>query len=71
MVDVCAGYLSSLVNSVENSIGALESPPVTSRHVLSVAHLVAQFTLLGKATSNTAHNIEFGDSKYTPIQYRF
>ncbi|XP_054288855.1 huntingtin-interacting protein 1 isoform X6 [Macrosteles quadrilineatus] len=54
------GYLRALVPALESSINTLETAP-TVGNIVSVTHLTAQFIILGKATSNTAHNIEFGD----------
>uniref|UniRef100_A0A1B6FIJ4 I/LWEQ domain-containing protein n=1 Tax=Cuerna arida TaxID=1464854 RepID=A0A1B6FIJ4_9HEMI len=54
------GYLRSLVPALESSINALAAAPKVG-NIVPVTHLTAQFAVLGKATSNTAHDIEFGD----------
>ncbi|XP_046680417.1 huntingtin-interacting protein 1 isoform X2 [Homalodisca vitripennis] len=54
------GYLRSLVPALESSINALAAAPKVG-NIVPVTHLTSQFAILGKATSNTAHDIEFGD----------
>ncbi|KAG8276887.1 histidine permease [Homalodisca vitripennis] len=56
------GYLRSLVPALESSINALAAAPKVG-NIVPVTHLTSQFAILGKATSNTAHDIEFGDRK--------
>lgn len=64
------GYLKGLAPALESSINALEAAP-TVGNIVPVTHLTAQFCILGKATSNTAHDIDFGDSKYLHLTYLY
>jgi len=53
-------YFLSLVGSLEQAIINFEEQ-VTTEKVVKLAHLTSQFVILGKATSNTSPDIEFGE----------
>lgn len=41
---------------------------ISAEAIVELAHRTANFVILGKATSNTAPDIEFGDRKYILTQ---
>lgn len=53
-------YLTSLVDGLEKSMSSLETV-ISVEGIVDLAHRTANFVILGKATSNTAPDIEFGD----------
>lgn len=53
-------YFTSLVEGLEKSMSALETT-VSAEGIVELAHRTANFVILGKATSNTSPDIEFGD----------
>ena len=68
-------YFRGLIEPVRNSLDNLGSsfhsyrldPPCIDdlvENVTSVAHLVSNYLLQGKTTSNTSPDIEFGERKY-------
>nr|XP_024218329.1 huntingtin-interacting protein 1 isoform X2 [Halyomorpha halys] len=54
-------YFRSLARSLEKSMSSLEKEPRAAERIVDLAHATAGLVVLGKAVSNTAPNIDFGD----------
>lgn len=60
-------YLTGLVEALEETTLSLESN-LELQYVTQLAHRTALFIFCGKATSNTAPDIEYGESMLVDIQ---
>lgn len=54
-------YFRSLARSLEKSMSSLEKEPRAAERIVDLAHATAGLVVLGKAVSNTAPDIDFGD----------